>query len=105
LQKKTAILSRVLTNWRRFPLVGDVRQAGFMAGIELVQDKSTGRPFPASWKVGQQVCRAARDRGVWIRPLGDVLVILPPLGISFKDLRRLLSVIETALTRTEIRPR
>ncbi|MBK8872298.1 MAG: aminotransferase class III-fold pyridoxal phosphate-dependent enzyme [Elusimicrobia bacterium] len=64
------------------PNVGQVRQAGFMAGIELVADKDTHRPFPASARMGARICRQALLKGAWLRPLGDVLVLIPPFGIT-----------------------
>lgn len=97
LRPKIALLARTLESWRSLPQVGDVRQMGFMAGVELVRDKKTARPFPAAWKIGQRVCLAARPRGVWIRPLGDVIVILPPLGIGPGELRRLLDAVRASI--------
>jgi adenosylmethionine-8-amino-7-oxononanoate aminotransferase len=79
------------------PRVGHVRQMGLMAGIELVADRKTGRRFPPGDRVGYRVCQAARKRGLWIRPLGDTLVILPPLGIGRVDLHRLTEAVRWAL--------
>lgn len=79
------------------PHVGDVRQKGLMAGIELVQDQSTKQPFPAKSRMGARVCRMARDRGVLLRPLGDVVVIMPPLAIDISLLDRLCDVVYNSL--------
>jgi adenosylmethionine-8-amino-7-oxononanoate aminotransferase len=73
--------------------VGDVRQQGFMVGVELVADKQTKAPFPIPEKMGVKVILEARKRGVIIRPLGDVIVIMPPLGITEGELEELLAVI------------
>ena len=62
--------------------VGDVRQAGLMIGIELVRDRAHREPFPAAGRVGYRVCKAARARGVILRPLGDVVVLMPPLTLT-----------------------
>ncbi len=62
--------------------VGDVRQRGLMVGIELVADRATRRPFPAAERRGRRAALAARERGVVIRPLGDVVVLMPPLTVS-----------------------
>lgn len=75
------------------PHVGNVRQRGLMAGIELVQDKGTKQPFPGHLRMGARVCRLARARGVLLRPLGDVVVILPPLAIDLSLLDRLCEVV------------
>lgn len=66
--------------------VGDVRQRGLMAGIELVQDRATKTPFPWSEKRGMLVCEKAREKGVWLRPLGNVIVVMPPLTISLDEI-------------------
>jgi adenosylmethionine-8-amino-7-oxononanoate aminotransferase len=75
------------------PHVGEVRQRGFLAGIELVEDRATRRPFPAARRVGARVCRLARERGVLLRPLGDVVVVMPPLSIPLPVLDRLCNVL------------
>lgn len=90
-------LNQFLRRMADHPGVGSARQMGFMAGLELVQDKAKGTPFPVAWKMGQRVCRAARQWGVWIRPLGDVIVLMPPLGIKANELAALLKGVEKAL--------
>ena len=65
-----------------------------MAGIELVADRETRAEFPWHHQVGRRVCRLARDHGVFLRPLGDVLVLMPPLAITEGQLARLLDVVE-----------
>jgi adenosylmethionine-8-amino-7-oxononanoate aminotransferase len=97
LQPKIGTLSRGLEMIRDLPLVGDVRQRGFIAGIELVKDVGTGEPFPVNDLVGIQVIKEARARGVLLRPLSDVLVLMPPLAISDADLQRLLRVVRESI--------
>ena len=63
------------------PHVAEVRQKGTMVGIELVRDRETLEPFPASLRLGHQVTLAARRRGVILRPLGDVVVLMPALAM------------------------
>ncbi len=92
-------LKRFLEAVAGHPWVGHARQAGLMAGVELVQDKQAGRPFPPAARVAQRVCREALDRGLWIRPLGDVIVLLPPLGISPAEFDRMLAIVMTSLQR------
>lgn len=58
--------------------VGDIRQAGLMAGIELVKDWRTREPFAAQEQAGIRVCRAMARRGVLTRPVGNVVVLMPP---------------------------
>jgi len=72
--------------------VGEVRQKGFMVGIELVQNRTTRKPYAAGKKIGHHVILEARKRGVIIRPLGDVIVLMPPLAIGEPVLRELVDV-------------
>jgi adenosylmethionine-8-amino-7-oxononanoate aminotransferase len=82
-----------LDRLRNLRHVGDVRQRGLLAGIELVEDRATKKPFPAERRMGAAVCRAAREQGVLLRPLGDVVVVMPPLAIEALLLDRLGSVL------------
>jgi adenosylmethionine-8-amino-7-oxononanoate aminotransferase len=79
------------------PYVGAVRQVGMMVGIELMKDKFRGEPYPYAEAIGARVCRRARDYGVILRPLGPVIVLMPPLSISMTELRFLLQVVERAI--------
>jgi adenosylmethionine---8-amino-7-oxononanoate aminotransferase len=72
--------------------VGDVRQQGFMVGVELVADRDARTPYPPVARIGQRVVAAARARGVVMRPLGNVVVLMPPLAIAPGDLDLLLDV-------------
>jgi adenosylmethionine---8-amino-7-oxononanoate aminotransferase len=82
-----------LDRLRALPHVGDVRHQGLMAGIELVEDRATKRPFPPERRLGAEVCRRAREQGVFLRPLGDVIVVMPPLAIDVSLLDRLCAVL------------
>src|SRR5262245_28028239 len=77
--------------------VGEVRQQGFMVGIELVAERASRTPYPATARIGQRVVRAARARGVVIRPLGNVIVLMPPLAIAAAELERLVDVTRDAI--------
>ncbi len=79
-------LSRLLAEMQDHPHVGDIRQRGLMVGLELVQDKETREPFPPARRTGHRVILEARKRGVILRPLGDVVVLMPPLCISPEEL-------------------
>jgi adenosylmethionine-8-amino-7-oxononanoate aminotransferase len=96
-----AKIERLRTHLQRvasLPHVGDIRQQGMMAGIELVEDKESKRPFPSPWRVGARICRAARDQGVLLRPLGDVIVVMPPLAIDLTLLDRLCQVLYNCIS-------
>ncbi len=79
------------------PHVGDVRQVGLLAGIELVADRATRAEFGWERQVGARVCRRARLEGVLIRPLGDVIVLMPPLVIGLDEIDRLVAAVATSL--------
>lgn len=70
-------LAKRLAELREHPHVGEVRQKGIMVGIELVRDRDGNIPFPAAQRTGHLVTLAARKRGLVIRPLGDVVVLMP----------------------------
>jgi adenosylmethionine-8-amino-7-oxononanoate aminotransferase len=97
MQKKIALLKRELDIMNEFPNVGDVRQKGFMAGIELVKNKQTKEAFALEDKVAWKVCCKAREKGLIIRPLGNVIVIMPPLSISVQELKSLSRITAEAL--------
>ena len=85
--------SKLLKEFNELDNVGEVRTIGLMAGIELVSDKNTKEPYPQKDKIGYKVILKAREKGVIIRPLGDVIVILPPLVIEKNEIDELLSVV------------
>jgi len=91
------ILERELLKILEHPHVGDVRQKGFMVGIELVKDKKTKESYPLEEKMGIRVCAEARKNGVIIRPLGNVIVLMPPLTISAHELNSLTRVTGEAI--------
>lgn len=103
LQPKVKLLGDWLGGLLANANVGDVRQSGLMAGIELVKDKVTKELHRPEEKIGWRVAYAARDNGVLIRPLGNIVVIMPPLSISMENLAQMLSVIEDAInSATEV---
>ncbi len=96
---KVELLAKKLKEFWSLPHVGDVRQRGFMVGVELVADRETKEPFPPQMKVGQRVILEARRQGVVIRPLGDVIVLMPPLAIPEGELERLIEVVHDAIEK------
>lgn len=93
LPEKIAYLAQSLATLRDLPAVGDVRQYGLAAGIELVADRATRKSFPPGQRRGMRVCLAARTHGVFLRPLGDVIVLMPPLSITPAEIDTLVSAI------------
>lgn len=100
LGEKIARLTARLEQLEGLAHVGEVRQIGLAAGIELVADRDTKAPFDPAARVGYRVCRAARDRGVFLRPLGDVLVIMPPLSITLDEIDLLVESIAYGINQT-----
>ena len=92
LQPKIEFLHEHLEKFRELDHVGDIRQCGFMVGIELVKDRTTKERFRSKDKIGIKVILEARKRGVIIRPLADTIVLMPPLSIKMDELRELLDV-------------
>lgn len=90
-------LAAALEGLRALPWVGDIRQRGFMVGIELVADRATRAPFPVAARIGQRVCQAARGLGAILRPLGDVIVLMPPLCLAGEELLRLVEITRAAI--------
>ena len=90
LQPKIAYLEKRLKKFLNLKHVGDIRQKGFMVGIELVGNRQTKEPFPWERKIGARVCQAVRKKGVILRPLGNVIVLMPPLSISTQEIDQLL---------------
>ncbi len=68
------------------------RQLGFTVGIELVSDPDTKKSYPHGAKIGMKVVKEARKKGLIIRPLGDVIVLMPPLSISDEEMEKLLEI-------------
>ncbi len=97
MQRKIKLLQKELDKIKDFRHVGEVRQRGFMAGIELVKDRTSKEPFPMEDKIAWKVCLRARKKGLIIRPLGNVVVLMPPLSISVEELKSLGRITTEAL--------
>jgi adenosylmethionine-8-amino-7-oxononanoate aminotransferase len=107
LPPKIAALSLKLAEFATLRHAGDVRQCGLIAGIELVEDRETKRAFPPSRHIGERICDLARAHGLFIRPIGDVLIVMPPLIITEVQLREMLDVMmlcTRAVTESEETP-
>jgi adenosylmethionine---8-amino-7-oxononanoate aminotransferase len=94
---KAAALRQTLTPLEAHRHVGEIRQLGLMCGIELVADRATKAPFPAAERIGHRLCLAMRDRGFFVRPLGDVIVLMPPLTATEDELRRMAAALHAVV--------
>jgi len=97
LRPKIARLAERLARLKEHPHVGDVRQRGLISGIELVADRASKRPYPWAEKRGMRVCQHALTAGVWLRPLGNIVVIMPPLAISLAELDTICDAVEQGI--------
>lgn len=96
-QPKIEQMRTWLNSLSEHPQVGNVRQCGLAAGIELVQDKTTKEPYPWEQKRGIKACLAARKYGIFSRPLGNTLVVFPPLAIRADEMDLLMVGLTKAL--------
>ncbi|HEY6837695.1 MAG TPA: adenosylmethionine--8-amino-7-oxononanoate transaminase, partial [Geobacteraceae bacterium] len=96
LPPKISYIAERLEAMLKLPHVGDCRQCGMVAGVELVRDKDSREPFPWDERMGVNVCREATKHGLFLRPLGNVIVIFPPLSISHDELKLLMNGIESS---------
>ena len=99
LQPKIKTMARLLQPLWQLPNVGDIRQKGFVAAIELVEDKETRRPYPLKTRVGHRVCGIARQRGLLLRPLGNIIMLVPPLSTTIIELWRMIETVREAIVQ------
>jgi adenosylmethionine-8-amino-7-oxononanoate aminotransferase len=90
-------LARMLAPFREHRHVADVRQLGAIAGIELCADRTGPVAYPPQQRHGYRVCKEATAQGVWLRPLGDVVVVMPPLSINDAELELLGRVLRQSI--------
>lgn len=97
LQPKIKTMARLLQPLRRLPHVGDIRQRGFIVAVELVEDTQTQKPYPLEARMGHRVAMDARRRGLLLRPIGNVMILMPPLSTSLKELRRMVETLRASI--------
>lgn len=97
LQPKIRALARLLRPLGGQAHVGDIRQRGFMVGIELVQDRHAKAPYPLERRMGHRVAMEARRRGLVLRPLGNVVVLMPPLTVTLRELTAMVAIVREAI--------
>ena len=102
LQPKIKTMARLLKPFQQLPHVGDIRQQGLMAAIELVEDKKTKKPYPLAARMGHRVTMEARRRGLLLRPIGNVLILLPPLSTSLPELTRMVAILQASIETTTL---
>jgi adenosylmethionine-8-amino-7-oxononanoate aminotransferase len=91
------VMAEELDRLWAFPNVGDIRQVGLVAGIELVRDWRTREPFELRERAGFRVCEAMARRGVLTRPIGSVIVLMPPYCTTPGQMRRIVTALRESL--------
>jgi adenosylmethionine-8-amino-7-oxononanoate aminotransferase len=107
MRPRIELLRQLLRPLSELDHVADIRQWGYMVGIELAEDVPSRRSYPSGRRMGKQVILEARKRGVMLRPLGDVIVLMPPLSTTDEELRCLVAAVTEciqAVTQSEPRP-
>jgi adenosylmethionine-8-amino-7-oxononanoate aminotransferase len=87
------MLAQNLEKFWEHPNVGDIRQEGLVCAIEIVQDFATRQPFPFTARIGHRICEAARAHGLLTRPIGDVLMLMPPYCTTEHQLARMVNAL------------
>lgn len=90
--KKADLIEELLEKLKDLDHVGDIRQCGMMCGIELIKEQSTKEPFPFKLGVGYQSTLKMRELGMLTRPLGDVIVFMPPPATNHNELKEMLVI-------------
>lgn len=85
--KKAKLLNKLAHEaFDSLPYVGEYRQTGFVGAIELVADKKTKAPLPSEERIGYRIYKRALNRGILLRPLGNILYFMPPYIISEEEI-------------------
>jgi adenosylmethionine-8-amino-7-oxononanoate aminotransferase len=98
LQRRIPQFRTILESLADDPWVGDIRQCGYMVGIELVQDKNQKAPFPVSDRMGQKIAMTARALGLLVRPIGTIMILMPPLSATVKELDQIVAILKLAIS-------
>ncbi len=96
-RRRAAQLQAGLAEIAELPHVIQVRQQGLMAGIEIVADKADDTPYDPAERMGHRVIMAAREHEIIIRPLGDTIILMPPLASSETEIDHLLAGVKAAI--------
>jgi len=95
-----AQLKKLTAKFWEHPNVGDMRQEGLICAIELVRDFDSRQPFDFAERIGHRVCEAAQKHGLLTRPIGDVLVLMPPYCVTEEQLEAMVEALWRGLCET-----
>jgi len=97
LPAREAALARALRPLADHPRVGEIRRRGLMVGVELVRDRATREEYAYELRAGHRACQRARALGAVLRPLGNVVVLMPPLAMTGAQLAELTAIAAEAI--------
>ena len=90
IQKTSQIFKNRLDEIFNLDLVGEIRHQGMVMGIELVQNKNSRKPLSSNQSINKLVFEEGRKHQIYFRTLGNIIMLVPPLAISHKDLNFLI---------------
>ena len=96
---KAELFGELAKGLEDLPHVGEARTRGLMGGIELVKDKETKERYPAGERIGHKVCMDIRDDGIILRPLGDTIIVMPPLSITEGEIKKIFTSLRASIER------
>ena len=97
LEPKMSLIAQKIAKINTLKHVGQARQTGMIVGIEVMADKETKTPYEWDQCMGAVICMKAREYGLFIRPVGDVIVFMPPLISTEEELSEMLDIIYKAI--------
>ena len=97
IEKSRKIYNRLIGDFSEHPYIGEIRQLGMIAAVELVKDKKTKERFPWERRTGFQVYKHALKMGVLLRPLGDTIYFMPPYVINDDDIELMVTVAKNSI--------
>ena len=97
LPPKMAVITEHMQKMQAMKYVGDARQCGMLAGVELIRDKERRLPFEPSLLMAGGICQTARKYGLIVRNISDVIVFMPPLASTAQQIDEMLCMLEQAM--------
>ena len=96
-QRLVQELRKLSQSFWNHPNVGDVRQEGLILAVELVEDFESRKRFSTEKRLGNSICEKARDYGLLTRPVGDVLLLMPPYCTTYEQLHQMVEALQKAI--------
>ncbi|KAB7705368.1 adenosylmethionine--8-amino-7-oxononanoate transaminase [Bacillus aerolatus] len=100
--RKAEYVQTLLAELNELPHIGEIRQLGLMCGIEIVKDKETGEFFSLEERAAYRATLRMRELGMLTRPLGDVVVFMPPLAASYEELTKMSQIMKQAIAEIQL---